>query len=70
MKRLIPLLTVLILLAGPMVARAQEGGGAAAPAATPGITVFVFVLGLMALLLVGFYHISQNRPPSPQDDEE
>lgn len=61
MRRLLASLLVLMLLMAAFPVAAQEAAEAAAPADAPGLTIFVILLGLTAILGTGGYLVWRER---------
>lgn len=72
MRRLFFTLWALVMVVLPTVqALAEDGPEAPAePTGPQGITVMILMIGIAAILMVGFYYIGQNRPPQPENHEE
>lgn len=71
-RRLFFTLWALMLVSLPTLQVLAEDGpeAPAEPTGPQGITVMILMLGIAALLIVGFYYIGQNRPTQPENHEE
>lgn len=72
MRRLFFTLWVLVMVVLPTIHVLAEDGPEAPtePAGPQGITVMILMIGIAAILMVGFYYIGQNRPSQPENHEE